>query len=132
MRISRSENMSRIRSKHTRPEIIVRKLLREIGYPGYRLHRKDLPGSPDIAFIGRRKAILVHGCFWHAHSCKIGRRRPLSNVDYWIPKILRNQARDESNKKNLQKKGWQIFTVWECDIKELATLSKELENFMNK
>lgn len=74
MGISRSENMRRIRGKDTRPELAVRKLLRSLGFPGYRLHRKDLPGRPDVAFIGRRKAILIHGCFWHGHDCKVGRR----------------------------------------------------------
>ena len=105
-RISRSENMRRIRAKNTRPELIVRKLPRDLGYPGYRLHRKDLPGKPDIAYIGRRKAILIHGCFWHKHDCKRGQHRPKSNQDYWIPKLERNIQRDNENVRELTEMEW--------------------------
>ena len=92
MTITRSENMRRIQGKNTGPEMVVRGLLRTLGYPGYRLHRKDLPGKPDIAYIGRRKVIVINGCFWHGHDCKKGSRRPKSNQDYWLKKIDRNQT----------------------------------------
>ena len=87
MTITRSENMRRIQGKNTGPEMVVRGLLRTLGYPGYRLHRKDLPGKPDIAYIGRRKVIVINGCFWHGHDCKKGSRRPKSNQDYWLKKM---------------------------------------------
>lgn len=91
MGMSRSENMRRIRSKNTAPELAIRHVLRSLGYTGYRLHRKELPGKPDVAFIGMRKAILIHGCFWHCHECKEGLSRPKSNPAYWPPKIERNK-----------------------------------------
>ncbi|MGB4592329.1 MAG: very short patch repair endonuclease, partial [Coriobacteriia bacterium] len=83
MAISRSENMRRIRSRDTAPELLVRKALRQLGHVGYRLHRRDLPGRPDVAFVGKQKAIFVHGCFWHGHDCAEGQRTPKSNLDYW-------------------------------------------------
>lgn len=111
----RSANMRAIRSKDTQPELIVRRALREAGYTGYRLHRKDLPGKPDIAFIGRKKAIFVHGCFWHGHDCREGFRRPQSRQDYWIPKISGNQARDAHHRARLACEGWDILVIWDCE-----------------
>ena len=130
MGISRSENMRRIRGKDTRPELAVRKLLRSLGFPGYRLHRKDLPGRPDVAFVGRRKAILIHGCFWHGHDCKVGRREPKSNRDYWLPKIERNRRRDAAHQVELARLGWSVLTVWECELRDLPALSARLTAFM--
>lgn len=95
-RQSRSENMRRIRSKGTKPELIVRQLAHKLGYR-FRLHRTDLPGKPDLVFPRRRKIIMVHGCFWHGHddpACVDGQRKPKSNLDYWLPKLARNKARD--------------------------------------
>lgn len=130
MGMSRSENMRRIRSKDTVPELIVRQLLRKLGYTGYRLHRKDLPGRPDIAFIGRRKVILIHGCFWHGHNCKAGRRRPKSNQVYWLPKIERNQKRDAATLDELALRGWAVLTVWECELRDQEGLAERLKTFM--
>ena len=130
MGISRSENMRRIRGKDTRPELTVRKLLRSLGFPGYRLHRKDLPGRPDVAFVGRRKAVLIHGCFWHGHDCKVGRREPKSNRDYWLPKIERNRRRDAAHQVELARLGWSVLTVWECELRDLPALSARLAAFM--
>lgn len=110
----RSANMRAIRSKNTKPELKVRTQLRQLGLTGYRLHRKDIPGRPDVAFIGRKKAILVHGCFWHGHDCQEGRRRPSSRQDYWVPKISSNQARDARNAEALRAAGWDVLVVWEC------------------
>src|SRR5690242_17430109 len=90
----RSENMRRIRGTDTGPELAVRKLCRELGLKGYRIHRKDLPGKPDIAWVSRKIAVFIHGCFWHGHDCVEGARRPKSNRSYWLPKIERNQQRD--------------------------------------
>ncbi|WP_437871010.1 very short patch repair endonuclease [Methylorubrum extorquens] len=116
-------------SKDTKPEILVRQLLRLLGY-GYRLHRSDLPGKPDIAFIGRRKAVFVHGCFWHQHDgCKRA-SKPKSRMDYWRPKLERNKARDAANKEALEAQGWSVLTVWECEIKQPATLATKLRAFL--
>ncbi|MDD3530613.1 MAG: very short patch repair endonuclease [Gallionellaceae bacterium] len=128
--ISRSENMRRIRGKNTGPELAVRGLLRALGFTGYRLHRKDLPGRPDVAFVGRRKAILIHGCFWHGHDCKVGRREPKSNRDYWLPKIKRNRRRDAAHQVELARLGWSVLTVWECELRDLPALSARLTAFM--
>lgn len=130
MAISRSENMRRIRGKNTKPEIIVRNILRSLGYPGYRLHRRDLPGTPDIAYIGRRKAIIINGCFWHGHDCKKGVRKPKSNQDYWLSKISRNQERDCTNQKALSNLGWKVLVVWECELKDQEQLSARLREFL--
>jgi len=130
MAMSRSENMRRIRSTDTGPELAVRHLLRELGYPGYRLHRRELPGTPDIAFLGRRKAILVHGCFWHGHTCAGGVRQPGSNQEYWLPKISRNRERDGANLEELEALGWSVLTVWECELKVPDVLSARIREFM--
>jgi DNA mismatch endonuclease (patch repair protein) len=116
MSISRSENMRRIRSKDTAPELVVRRLLRKLGFSGYRIHRADLPGKPDIAFIAHKKAIQVHGCFWHGHTCQEGSRKPKSNQSYWLPKIALNRTRDKANAAKLSLLGWSVLTVWECEL----------------
>lgn len=117
------------KSKDTKPELIVRQLLRQAGY-GYRLHRKDLPGRPDIAFVGRRKAIFVHGCFWHQHEgCKRA-SKPKSRMDYWQPKLARNQLRDHANRSALIERGWSVLVVWECETKHPAALAERLQAFL--
>lgn len=127
----RSENMRQIRGKNTAPELTIRKLCREIGFTGYRIHRKDLPGKPDLAWVGRKLAIFVHGCFWHGHDCAKGIRKPKSNRDYWIPKIERNQQRDAENNTALHALGWKVFIVWECEINEKDLLSRKLQQFLS-
>lgn len=129
-RISRSENMRRIRSKNTSPEMTVRRMIRALGFIGYRLHRKDLPGKPDIAFVGRRKAVLVHGCFWHGHDCKEGLREPKSNLDYWRPKIQLNRQRDALHLAELARLGWSVYTVWECELRTPVDLADRLRKFL--
>ena len=121
--------MRRIRSENTKPERLVRKILWGMGYR-YRLYRKDLPGSPDIVFPGRRKLIFVHGCFWHGHNCKEGSRRPKSNVEYWLPKIRRNQERDFEVQKRLYAEKWQYIIVWECEINNIPELMDRLKMFL--
>ena len=123
--------MRRVKSRDTTPELAVRAALRGLGYTGYRLQRKDLPGKPDIAFIGRRKAIFVHGCFWHDHSCKRGDRRPKQNADYWLAKISRNKARDSANLDALAERGWRVLTIWECETKSPETLRQRLMAFVS-
>lgn len=111
----RSENMRRIRSTNTAPEIHVRRVAHTLGYR-FRLHRRDLPGRPDLVFPRLRAVILVHGCFWHQHTrCREG-RVPGSHRGYWSPKLARNVARDRSNRRKLQRLGWRVLTVWECEI----------------
>lgn len=127
--ISRSENMRRIRSNNTAPELLVRRLLYSLGYR-YRLHRKDLPGKPDIVFVGKRKVIFVHGCFWHAHGCSTG-HQPRSNQDYWSPKLARNVERDAHNRARLEALGWKSLIVWECNIRgSQAGVRTELVRFL--
>jgi len=125
---SRSRLMSRIGSKHTKPELVVRSLLHRLGYR-YRLHRKDLPGRPDVAFIGRQKAIFVHGCFWHGHGCKIG-KLPKSNLDFWRSKIERNRQRDCENRSELEQIGWTVEEVWQCELKDIQSLEERLRSFL--
>lgn len=108
--------MRAVKSKDTAPEMIVRRLVHGLGYR-YRLHRKDLPGNPDLVFSGRQKIIFVHGCFWHGHHCKRGARPPKENADYWGPKIARNVDRDTRTQAELRAVGWDVVTVWECETK---------------
>ena len=125
----RSSNMRAIKGRDTAPEMTVRRVLRQLGFPGYRVHRKDLPGKPDIAFIGRKKVVLVHGCFWHGHDCPVGLRRPQSRQDYWVPKIARNQARDAKHLAALASMGWRILVIWECEVHG-PHLTRRLREFM--
>ena len=103
----------------------MRRLLTRLGLR-YRLHRRDLPGSPDVAFPGRRLALFVHGCFWHGHDCRRGARTPKTNADYWIGKIARNRARDAAAQDSLQAMGWRVAVVWECELKDEAALQARL------
>jgi DNA mismatch endonuclease (patch repair protein) len=125
----RSANMRRIRSKNTSPELAIRSLVHRLGYR-FRLHRKDLPGKPDLVFPSRRKVIFVHGCFWHQHpGCREG-RVPESRRDYWVPKLQRNQFRDAENLKLLEANGWEVLTVWECSLKKPKLLVKAVRHFL--
>lgn len=112
----RSAVMRRVRAKDTGPEMKVRRALTAMG-ARYRLHRKDLPGSPDIVMPGRRLALFVHGCFWHGHDCPRGARAPKANADYWLAKISRNRARDARNLEDLAERGWRCEVIWECELK---------------
>lgn len=109
----RSFNMSRIRGKDTKPEMIVRSLVHQMGYR-FRLHRRDLPGKPDLVLPRHRKIIFVHGCFWHLHHCRYGRVRPRTNAEFWQDKREGNVARDRRNRRQLRRDGWQVLTIWEC------------------
>jgi DNA mismatch endonuclease (patch repair protein) len=129
--MDRSEVMRRVRARDTAPERAVRRLLRAQGLTGYRLDRRDLPGRPDIAFIGRRKAIFVHGCFWHGHDCKRGARAPRANAEYWRAKIARNVARDAAARAALEALGWRVLTVWECALREPDAVASRLRDFVD-
>lgn len=125
----RSEIMGRIRSKDTKPEMLVRRLLHRLGYR-YALHRRDLPGAPDLVFPSLRKIILVHGCFWHQHrGCNDG-RIPKSREDYWQPKLLRNVERDRRNIFRMRRRGWKVMKVWECDTTDINSLTARLLRFL--
>ncbi|HEJ4849373.1 very short patch repair endonuclease [Pseudomonas aeruginosa] len=125
----RSWLMSRVRSKNTKPELIVRRLVFAMGYR-YRLHPKHLPGRPDLAFLGRKKVIFVNGCFWHGHSgCRYG-LLPKSRVDFWQAKIDSNRRRDRAKIAELENAGWRVLTIWQCELKDTDTLAKRLNDFI--
>ena len=126
----RSRNMSAIKSKNTKPEITVRKLLHSMGYR-FRLHKKDLPGSPDIVLPKYKTVIFVHGCFWHRHqNCKYA-SNPKTRREFWEKKFKENIERDKKTQKKLKNLGLKTKIVWECEIKKQDKLIKKLEDFLN-
>jgi len=127
----RSALMARIRSKDTTPELVVRRLLHKLGYR-FRLHRKDLPGRPDIVLPRHRKIILIQGCFWHGHAnCQLA-SKPKSNIDYWNPKIASNRERDKRNLSALLADGWQVLELWECEIRAFCNIEERTIFFMEQ
>ncbi|MXY67546.1 MAG: DNA mismatch endonuclease Vsr [Gammaproteobacteria bacterium] len=127
----RSRLMSRIRSKDTKPEMRVRRLVHGMGYR-YRLHVKDLPGSPDIVLRPRRKAIFVHGCFWHQHEGCTDNKIPKSRQAYWEPKLNGNVQRDKRNRAVLSDMGWRILVIWECETTDTDGLAERLRSFLDE
>jgi DNA mismatch endonuclease, patch repair protein len=127
---TRSHVMAAIRSKDTRPELAVRTLVFALGYR-FRLHRKDLPGTPDLVFPPRKKVIFVNGCFWHFHSRCSAFRVPKSRVEFWVAKLVRNRLRDGQNRRALRRLGWSVLVIWECEIKNLAMLRQRLVGFLD-
>ncbi|MCZ7853710.1 very short patch repair endonuclease [Agrobacterium salinitolerans] len=132
----RSNTMSRIRSTNTKPEMVVRKLIHSLGYR-YRLHRKDLPGKPDITFGPRRKIIEVRGCYWHAHlrydpTCWEARSEAKSNKAYWGPKMDRNVERDQRNLALLDEAGWAVLVIWECELRDIDAIRDRIKQFLGK
>lgn len=126
----RSFNMSRIRNKNTRPEIFVRSIVHRMGYR-YALHRKDLPGHPDMVLTKHHKIIFVHGCFWHMHKCRYGKVKPATNVNFWKTKREGNVVRDKRNLLKLRKNGWKVLVVWECQTRNSEHLFDKLSKFLN-
>lgn len=121
----RSRIMRAIRTANTRPEIAVRRLLHAMGYR-FRLHRRDLPGTPDITLPGRRAVIFVHGCFWHQHpGCPKG-RQPAHRQEYWGPKLMRNVERDTATASRLREQGWTVIVVWECELADPESVRARL------
>jgi DNA mismatch endonuclease (patch repair protein) len=120
--------MSLIRSKNTEPELLVRRLIHAQGYR-YRLHCADLPGKPDMVFPSRRKVIFIHGCFWHGHTCRLG-RMPKSRVAYWEAKINRNRERDKLTLRRLRALGWQCLVLWECRLSKGTGLENKIIQFL--
>lgn len=119
--------MRSIKSSDTAPELAVRRLLHSLGYR-FRLHRADIPGKPDIVFPARKRVVLVHGCFWHQHACKLG-RVPKGNQSYWVPKLARNMQRDKDVRRQLRALGWRVLAVWECQVSK-PWLATRLEKFL--
>ena len=120
--------MGRVGARDTKPEMRVRKLVHRLGYR-FRLHRRDLPGTPDLVFPGRRKVIFVHGCFWHQHRCPRG-SQPASNTEFWETKLRKNVERDRKNIAELAAAGWSVLVVWECETKSPASLAKRIISFL--
>lgn len=125
----RSAVMRRVKGRNTTPEMTVRRALTKLG-ARYRLHRKDLPGNPDVVMPGRRLAIFVHGCFWHGHDCARGARTPQQNRDYWVAKVGRNVARDARSAEALATLGWRVETIWECELKDAEGLEARLKSLI--
>jgi len=121
--------MRAVRAEGTTPEMRVRQAVHSLGYR-YALHRKDLPGKPDLVFVSRRKIIFVHGCFWHMHRCRHGKISPASNVDYWRSKRERNRQRDNEHLQSLRAADWKVLVVWECWTRDMPCLSKRLADFL--
>jgi DNA mismatch endonuclease (patch repair protein) len=126
----RSRVMARVKGKDTAPELKVRRALHALG-ARFRLHRKDLPGAPDIVLPRRHLAIFVHGCYWHGHDCARGARVPQQNRDYWLGKVGRNRQRDVSNRQALEAQGWRVGTIWECELKDDAALRQRLADLLH-
>jgi len=127
--LSRSEVMSRIRGKDTGPEMVIRRGLHARGLR-YSLHRRDLPGTPDLVFPSKKAVVFVHGCFWHGHEGCVFFRMPKTNVAFWEEKIGRNRERDQKNTKALEEAGWKVITVWECSIRGRS--EPEVSDFLDE
>lgn len=129
----RSANMRKIGSSGTKPELIVRRLAHKLGYR-FRLHRRDLPGRPDLVFGPRKRVIFVHGCFWHGHD-RVGcldARLPKSNTSYWSQKLSGNKARDLRNADALEAAGWKVLAIWDCETHDVAVLAERLRAFLGE
>lgn len=123
----RSAIMRAVGTKNTGPELAVRRMLHRVGYR-YRLHGRELPGSPDIVLPRFSKVVFVHGCFWHGHKCRFG-RPPKSRTDYWLPKLLQNKERDRRNRRALRALGWSVLVVWQCEVRNPIKLQEKLLRF---
>jgi DNA mismatch endonuclease (patch repair protein) len=123
--------MRAVKSADTKPELLVRAAVRAIGYGRrYRLSGAGLPGKPDLTFGALKKAIFVHGCFWHGHACRRGARAPKNNAAYWSAKIARNRARDEASVAALGAAGWSVLVIWECETRDAPALCARLQDFL--
>jgi DNA mismatch endonuclease (patch repair protein) len=128
--IERSERMRRVKGRDTKPERRLRALVWRLGYH-YRKHRRDIPGNPDLAFVGRKRAIFLHGCFWHRHDCPSGRRAPKSRVAFWTKKFQQNVARDTVVAKALKRAGWKSLVIWECEIRKPELIERKIRRFLD-
>jgi DNA mismatch endonuclease (patch repair protein) len=129
-RSERSERMAQIRGRDTKPELLVRRLVHRCGFR-YRLHRRTLPGKPDLVFASRKKVIFVHGCFWHRHpGCALA-RLPKSRIEFWVPKLTENRKRDLRNIRSLSRLGWKTHVVWECELHDTSRLEQKIRRFLD-
>ena len=128
-RSKRTEIMSSVKQRHTKPEIAVRKILHRHGFR-FRLHNKKLPGTPDIVLPKHKAVIFVHGCFWHQHEGCRKSRRPTSNIEFWNEKLDKNIARDNRKELELKKSGWKVLNIWDCEIKDENLLIEKIESFL--
>jgi DNA mismatch endonuclease (patch repair protein) len=129
----RSKRMALVRSRNTKPEMVVRRLVHKMGYR-YRLHGKDLPGCPDLVFPRLHKVLFVHGCFWHRHpnpECKLA-RMPKSRLDFWRPKLEENRHRDRVQQEALLDMGWRFLVIWECELRDMQSLVEKLRMFLSE
>ncbi|PZU44297.1 MAG: very short patch repair endonuclease [Sphingomonas sp.] len=126
----RSERMRRVRACDTKPEVRLRKLIWRLGYR-YRKNRRDVCGNPDVAFMGRKRAIFLHGCFWHRHDCPSGRRVPKSRVEFWTGKFQRNVERDRAVDVELATFGWRSLVIWECELRDVGTVEQRVREFLD-
>lgn len=124
--------MRSVKSRNTSPELVVRTLCRELGETGYRLHRDELPGKPDLAFVGRKKAIFINGCFWHGHDCRAGNKQPKTNSEYWARKIGRNRQRDIATLDGLGVMGWTTLVIWECELRVPVAVRERIRLFLQR
>ena len=127
----RSYNMSQIKGVNTKPEICVRSIIHRMGYR-FRLHRKDLPGKPDIVLPKHKKIVFVNGCFWHMHNCRYGKVRPKTNAEFWHKKRMETKERDRRSIRKLRQLGWEVLVVWECWIKRPGFLQNKLNYFLQR
>ncbi len=127
---ARSRLMSKIRSRNTSPEMSVRRTAHALGYR-FRLHKKSLPGTPDLVFSGRKAVIFVNGCYWHGHGCSRGGTGAKSNQSYWAPKIERTRERDRLARQALAEAGWRVLTVWECETGDAGRLRARIDGFLS-
>lgn len=127
----RKFTMSRVRGRDTSAEMRVRRLIFRLGYR-YRLQGRDLPGNPDIVFRSLKKVIFIHGCFWHGHDCRSGKKKPKTNERYWLNKLEKNKARDASNQRKLKELGWDFLILWECQLKNEGIIAEDVRKFLGK
>lgn len=125
----RSAVMRAVKSRGTKPELEVRRLVHDLGYR-YVLCRKELPGCPDIVITRLKKVLFVHGCFWHGHHCRRGSRTPKSNTNYWVQKVEKNKARERTALRKLRGMGWEFIKIWECQLRNPVTVQKRLKAFL--
>lgn len=125
----RSQIMGRIKGRDTKPEIMVRSMVHRMGFR-FRLHRKTLPGNPDIVLTRYKKAIFVHGCFWHGHKGCVRSKRPTSNEEFWNKKLEKNIVRDKRVRRKLHRNGWKVLVVWQCEIRKPEILLGRLKRFL--
>src|SRR5688572_8472110 len=120
----RQSTMRAVRSRDTTTEMLVRREAHRLGYR-FRLHRRDLPGTPDLVFASTKRVIFVHGCFWHLHQCRFG-NPPKSKLRFWLPKLRGNRTRDERNQAALERAGWRVLTIWQCELHRPLWLTRKL------